>query len=645
MVKLTEEQRKILNMKKLLFCLVFIIICFANNLNAQVKTPYEKKQEEITLKYLKKMGVSISEIDRAKKADATGLTLMLLLADRLQQYQYTHGMESILLMNEWKKEIESSEKLKNEEDFRRERVKQEEEEKKIKAHQEKYEEQKRLEAKQREENRLAEIYNNSDYVAIKFQIKREFEDWILKGEFEKTIDYENRLLKKESVLDSIAYFSIQSFIFNSIENMYEKPVSLENYNADGEFYPIKITFNYNSTMDSLSVPIKDAASFKSNLENEYSSNWQEIFNFYSELRNWVFLNNNFYPKKYHLNRQKQFANLPKAGTKELEFTTEDLSLSKYFNPPYNFNAVIYEKKLDQKRAELRKLDYKKFLDDSKKYEDQGNLENALETVNIALKQFSDSTQLIKKADNLNFQINEKKRDNFIREGDQNFTSRNFGKAKNLFDKANEIRYSEDIKLKIDNVNYKLNEIKREALLLQAQDLKSLGMLTKSIETYNEANKIRQTQDITSIISEIEKSRSAALKNHYTLDSLFKLLTSDDYELFKDLVKPSQLDLIKEGYGWRYSSCETTLYKKLGAIWNPLSNEFESYSSNRNKEIWNDGLQSLLDNMIKFDQTFTIYKLFEQRIYKALLDADKKYLKVLKQNDDNEIIETVIKTEN
>jgi hypothetical protein len=427
--------------------------------------------------------------------------------------------------------------------------------------------------------------------------------------------------------------------------MYEKPVALENYNADGEFYPIKITFNDNSTIDSLSVPIKDAESFKENLENEYSSNWKEIFNFYSELRNWVFINNNFYPKKYNLNKQKQFANLPKAGTKEVEFTTEDLSLSKYFNSPYKFNAVVYEKKLDQKSAELRKLEYKKFLDDSKKYEEQGNLEKALETVNIAIKQFSDSTQLIKKADNLNFQINEKKRDNFIREGDQYFTSGNLEKAKNLFDNANAIRYSDDVKLKIDNVNYKLNEIKREALLLQALDLKSKGMLTKSIEKYSEANKIRQTQDITSIISEIEKSRSSALKNHYTLDSLFKLVTSDDYELFKDLVKPSQLDIIKDGYGWRYSSCETTLYKKLGAIWDPLSNEFESFGTNRNKEIWNDEYKTLLDNMIQFDITFKSYMVFESRVYKALLESDKKYLKVFKQEDDNEIIETVIKTEN
>ncbi|MEY3501576.1 MAG: hypothetical protein RL308_3249 [Bacteroidota bacterium] len=482
----------------------------------------------------------------------------------------------------------------------------------------------------------------SDYYQMIDAISIEFDSWLKQGEFEKKEDYTKRLEMRElkfiEICDEIVKNKLaEEVAYVSGENWYQdnsgkESFVLYNYNPDKEFFPFYFRYKQIEFHDTIHIPFSDAEQFKEQT-GYYSISYSK------KRQDYLFANYYLYPSKIifpNVNKKKpievslNFASPIKA----IQFGTDQLNLTNY-----SFEKIQYDfQNFKQRKSEI-------LIVNARKYEERGDLENALILFSSIL-EFDKNSEVAKsKIESITKTINEQKRDQLIFEADQLITKGNHQDVVNLLIKANEIRFSEDIKIKIDDLTFKINEIKRDQLIRQAKDLYSNGKLSLSVAKYKEAINLRQTQEINNTISEIEKELNHSLKNHAKLDSIFKLVSSDEYELFKDIVKQDQLNLIKDGYGMRYGSCVNTLYKKLGAIWEPLSNEYVSISSFRNKEVWSEEYQTLLNNMMKFDQTFKVYKVFEQRIYKALMESDKKYLKVLKQDDDNEIIETVIKTEN
>jgi hypothetical protein len=482
----------------------------------------------------------------------------------------------------------------------------------------------------------------SDYYQILNSISIEFASWLKQGEFEKKEDYSKRLEMKELRFIEICDLIIKNKLAEKVayvtgENWYHDSSGKEsfvlfNYNPDKEFFPFYFRYKEIEFYDTILIPFSYAERFKE--QTDYGS-----ISYSKNRQDYLFVNNYLYPSKIifqNVNEKTPIEVLLNFASpmKSIKFGTDQLNITNY-----SFEKIQYDfQNFRQRKSEI-------LIVNARRYEENEDLENALLLYSNML-EFDKKSELAKsKIESITTTINDQKRAKLIIEASELQVNGVFIDAKKLLIKANEIRFSEDIKFKIDDLTFKINEIKRNELIQQAKDLSSEGFLTKSIEKYMEANKTRESHDLITIISEIEKRRNSALKNHYSLDSLHKLVTSVDYKLFKNLVLPNQLNLIKEGYGPRYSSCEKYLYNKMGTIWAPLSIEYESIVSHKNKEVWTTELQSLLENIIKFDQTFNSYKVFEQRIYKALLESDKKYLKVLKHDDDNEIIDIVIKTEN
>ena len=98
-------------------------------------------------------------------------------------------------------------------------------------------------------------------------IDREFKNWLEKGEYEKTVDYQNRITNNAAnVFDSICYKICNEYIdrerynISKGNNIY---FSLEGYNADTEKFGLSISYKeYIRIKDSISIQIKDAPIFK-----------------------------------------------------------------------------------------------------------------------------------------------------------------------------------------------------------------------------------------------------------------------------------------------------------------------------------------------------------------------------------------------
>jgi hypothetical protein len=100
-----------------------------------------------------------------------------------------------------------------------------------------------------------------------YDIDREFKNWLVKGEYEKTVDYQNRITNNAAnVYDSICYKVCNKYIeqerydISEGNNIY---FSLRGYNADAEKFGLSISYiGSNRFIDSISIQIKDAPIFK-----------------------------------------------------------------------------------------------------------------------------------------------------------------------------------------------------------------------------------------------------------------------------------------------------------------------------------------------------------------------------------------------
>lgn len=602
-------------MKKITVILILTFLCLFNTSYSQTKTPYEKKKEEISIKYLKKMGVSTSDINRAKSADESGMLLLLLIAEKVQQYQYSHPMESLVLMAEWEKETKAAEKLKVEADYQKEREKKEKEAQEKIARQEKYEQEKLLEEQKREEQRLAKekkqeeeyqkaLIQFSDLQKIKNEIVSQFTVWVTKGEFETNIDYENRLINKKTVIDSIAYRLVSGQVA-SLFGQYsgyngEYSIILKEYDVDKQLYPILLLGEFErdrlgnvrlSMEDTLLVDTEIAKRIKKLARKDDYTNQYVISTFNNSdvklsknLSDWIISQKGyFFPKSYtFFEKYTHTRKISSTLANKLTFKTNDLGLSSYFSENYSIE-------IDRSWIKERELE---------------------------------RDVLIKKAERL-------------------YSENKLEQSKKVFDDANFLRYSEDVQLKILDIEDKLIEIKQNELIKTADQLQKSGKISNSIEKLEEANKLKNRSDLSTKIDLLKKDRDLALKNHNILDSLFLLAQTEKIEIFKDNVTLSALDEVKKGYSHKYLDCKTVFTTKINTLWTVVSNTHTEINRNRNREVWNDKSQELLQKINELRNELNKISNFEMNIQKAVKEEDKKYLKILKEEDVNIIIETVI----
>lgn len=576
------------------FLIVIILLWFSSFSNigfSQTKTAYEKKKEAIVLKYLNKMGVSKSEIDRAKNADESGFLLMLLIAEKYETYAMNHGMDAVVLMTEMEKEMKAAESLKSEEDFRKERLAIEEKERKQREAQQAYEEKKQLEELQRQEQKRINFVNNSDYVILKKRIKQEFESWYEKGEFEKSVDHQNRIAQKDFAFDSICYQITSRQMLQRIgSQQYE--LKLLDYNADLEIFPVEIQFYPSKTFDSIKVPISEAESFKEDLRYRDNSN---VLSFYRELRNWIFVDNYLFPKRLSLNGEKSILNLPNKEVSQIRFSTDELSLNNYFGSNHMFDAIQFEKVAEAREIKRRKEQYKSLMLVIENERNQKNYKNAIYKLEDLYRIFPDSVQ--------------------------------------IKDIINQVKYDE-------------NEDKRDVLLKDAQNLIEQGQLSKAKQKLKDANKLRTTEETSNEIKALE-TRIAEIKTKH--EALYRLFYDEASKsrggLFEnDYFIINSIDKIKDGYGEKYKACLNYIANDLNSKWSPISNDYNQLVKGINWEAWGNNEQQLFDRIQEFQKLAKHYKNFNSKTYEATKAEDKKFLKIFKEDDLGLIIETVINTQ-
>lgn len=298
----------------------------------QQKTVYERKVEALTIQFFKNLGVNPSLLNQKEKiGEIEGL---FLASDVLQKLNTEKG---VLLMLQLEREIKEAAKFKTAVDFQREKVKKEEAERKKQIEIAKQKERQRQAELKDQEEEKKERYDNSDYVQIKDEIQNDYKQWLAKGEFEKSDDYQNRVANTSSqAFDSICYKIL-------IQNFKDKSgfsSNLLKYNADTEKFGIEFLFNDLKFNDSLNIPLKDASKFKDEIEN---------FGIYVDDKDWSFIDSYLTPTKitFFNNRNKKsfefhFSN---KDFKNIYFSTSELELnsSNSLNNKFNFNDFYYNR--------------------------------------------------------------------------------------------------------------------------------------------------------------------------------------------------------------------------------------------------------------------------------------------------------------
>lgn len=250
----------------------------------------------------------------------------LLVTGKLVQKLSTE--KGLTLLLEYERQLKDAEKLKTSLDFQREKIKKDEAERVKQNDLAKKEEIKSQQIKN-------ERYNNSDYVQISKKIQNEYKEWLEKGEFEKSDDYQNRISNNSSAaFDNIAY----KILIKNIKAKPNAPFKLLKYNADTEKFGIEFSFSDIVFDDSLNIPLSMAAEFKEDFE-ECRLDVAD--------RDWGFIDNYLIPSKVTLvtnlstgKKAYQFYFIDK-NYKTISFTTSEFNIILPNNVNHKFNYIDY----------------------------------------------------------------------------------------------------------------------------------------------------------------------------------------------------------------------------------------------------------------------------------------------------------------
>lgn len=183
--------------------------------------------------------------------------------------------------------------------------------------------------------------NNSDYAIMLKQIKEKVQEWLKKGEFEKSDDYTSRITND-------AKKSIDEIILSIAQNQIEEynidiKAELGQYNADLEQFPITTKFKNKLWSSTISVPIADAQRFKmyftSNTINKIKSN---------DNKRWTLINNYWTPSEYDLEVYTLGSYTVKLSESNMQndfiLNSKDLGIENIMDD-YNFSWAEYDNKI------------------------------------------------------------------------------------------------------------------------------------------------------------------------------------------------------------------------------------------------------------------------------------------------------------
>lgn len=233
------------------------------------------------------------------------------------------------------KEYEAAEKLKNATDFRLEK------EAKVRAEQKK---------KERELQAAQEAYEKTDVGAIHKNIKIAFEKWNLKGEFEKEVDFVERLQNQsQTAFDGICLEQIKDRIENKDEYYWKK--ELLPYDAENEFFPVSFKINDISWQSNISIPIDQAETFK----NKFNNLRFDISDY-----DWCFVENSLFPSLITLESRDndtkyQFPVLIQ-NQSEISQSFENLEIDNPYLIGYVFKFSKAKAIIERRERERQRLD-------------------------------------------------------------------------------------------------------------------------------------------------------------------------------------------------------------------------------------------------------------------------------------------------
>lgn len=288
------------------FVLLYLInfnVLFAQNTQP---TPYQKQQLKLSAKWFQILSgykmtmaseVFYEKLSAGKEANDFVLGLVIL------NYAMTHPKSQCkTIFTHMNTEFKQAEKLKNATDFRLEK---EEKDRKVQ------------EEKERKLRTEQEAYDETDVGSIQKNIKTSFEKWNQKREFEKEVNYTERLkTQSQTVFDSICLEQIKMEINNLNTKYWEKELSI--YNSESEFFIVYFKINDLKWQNKINVPFDQALSFK--------NNWSDL-NFEINDYDWCFVDNRMCPT---------FVTLQNSSNMNFKFP---LSLENQFEISYSFNNL------------------------------------------------------------------------------------------------------------------------------------------------------------------------------------------------------------------------------------------------------------------------------------------------------------------
>ncbi len=304
-------------------------------------TPYQKKQLELSKKWFQILtGYQMSMTDEAfyeqmtEGKDANDFVLGLAIFN----YAATHSKSQCeKVFTQMGNEFKQAEKLKNATDFRLEK---EAKERKLKLEQEK-----KLLAEQ-------EAYQKTDVGNIRKNIQSAFEKWNQKGEFEKEVDYAERLKNQsKNAFDEICINQIKAKI-NDYNNDYNLRKELSTYNSENEFFIVSFQINSVKWQNKLNIPISKAEDFKNNFSDLNS----EIDEY-----DWCFVENNLCPTLIILNNDNSNYKFPLSLTNqsEISISFDDFKIENQYLKGYTFkysNAKVIAEKVAKEKQRLDSLE-------------------------------------------------------------------------------------------------------------------------------------------------------------------------------------------------------------------------------------------------------------------------------------------------
>jgi hypothetical protein len=588
-------------MKRITAILILTFVCQFNTSFAQTKTPYQKKVDQIMTEMCKAIGVESSLIQMAVKLN--DWDIVRTSQDLAFKSKMLDRNELLVIILATEQKLKDAEKLKNSVDLKIDAEKkakednekmliEEKKQKEIQIQEEKKKQEQIALQKERElqnarriEEEKKQYFDNSDYVSIINDVSTKFDNWLKKGEFEKTEDFNNRLEFRQMIFDSICH----KIILEEIDHQMNPEIELGQYNPDKEYFPVVISYRKLNFKDTININIADAEKFK-NQTQSYSIIFSE------KEQDWTIIDYYFSPLRMYV---KNVGDKPlieiivpyDTPHSPLNLSTKEMKLSYYNFEELNYQFDKYEQKRAQFLKEKKLKDFQNSVKKAEDFEKSGNLQESLKFYKNAL----------------------------------------------VIDPN-----SSSVQSKTTEITNKINEINRSKLILEAEELYKNGKLTSSMQKYLEANKIRNSKEITDLISIIENSISSSKQKHYELLSQYNKAEGSQ-SLSKYSKMNDDLENLKNGYGLKYNICLDTINSKINNQKSNIKTQYAEYLKSQNKEVWSDENGKILDLITSFNVDYQKLKTFENNIFKALQNEDKKFLKILKEDNINDIIETVIKT--